>query len=310
MTAVIPPVEPAADVVGAGAVLWRLNGTEPGSPEVALVHRPRYDDWTLPKGKLEPGESVLAAAVREVAEETGHRARLGARLGEVRYPVPEGDKLVHYWSAEALSGGFAPNREVDALRWVRAGDAGELVSYQRDADVLARFTALGPADGLVLLVRHGKAGRRAGWPGPDELRPLSVQGRRQASALRDLLVVFGPDRVYSAPPARCVQTVQPLADSLGLEIVIEPLLGEEGYAAQAEAGLRRLVEIGAQGGVSVVCSQGGMIPDAIRELAVQSGRDDGMPGLDGSVEARKGSLWVLGMRAKRLLLADYYPPPA
>ena len=140
------------DVLAAGAVLWRPRD---GRTEVCLVHRPRYDDWSFPKGKLEDGESLAAAAVREVREETGVAARLGPFLCDVRYTVADGRKLVRYWSAQACSaGGFTPNDEVDELRWLRPDDAHELLSYARDADVLARFTELGPPTSLLVLVRH------------------------------------------------------------------------------------------------------------------------------------------------------------
>ncbi len=314
--------DPGFDVVAAGAVLWRAMedaaprptfGWAPGMDpplEVALVHRQRYDDWSLPKGKLEPGESVPAAAVREVAEETGYRSRLGARLGEIAYDVPDGAKVVHYWAAEALDGRFVPNSEVDQLRWLTLDAAAEELSYERDVDVLSRFTGLGRADGGMPLVRHGKAGSRQAWDGPDHARPLSSAGRRQAEALRDHLLLFGPDRIYSAPPVRCVQTVEPLAAALRLEIEIEPLLGEDGYWDQPDAGRRRLVEIGMQGGVNVVSSQGGVIPDVVEWLAGQVGRIDDVLGPKGKPEARKGSTWLLGLREKRLLFADHYPPPA
>ncbi|HEY4420564.1 MAG TPA: NUDIX hydrolase, partial [Pseudonocardia sp.] len=104
-----------ADVLAAGAVLWRpgIRGTELG-----LVHRPRYDDWTFPKGKLDAGETMPFAAVREVAEETGQRVRLGPALGDVHYSVAEGEKLVRYWGAEARGGEFVPGAETDELRLV------------------------------------------------------------------------------------------------------------------------------------------------------------------------------------------------
>jgi 8-oxo-dGTP pyrophosphatase MutT (NUDIX family) len=313
---------PAFDVVAAGAVLWRIaaepvprpaSGWAPGMDpplELALVHRPRYDDWSLPKGKLEPGESVPAAAVREVAEETGFRARLGARLGQVSYPVPDGAKVVHYWAAEALDGRFEPTAEVDQLRWLPPDAAFAALSYQRDVEVLSRFAGLGRPDGGIALVRHGKAGSRQSWTGPDHVRPLNPAGRRQADALRDHLLRFGPDRIYSAPPLRCVQTVEPLAEALGLKIEIEPVLGEQGYWEQPDAGRRRLVEIGMQGGVNAVSSQGGVIPDVVRWLAGQVGFVDDVLGPNGTPPARKGSTWLLGLREKRLLFADHYPPPA
>jgi len=293
------------DVVAAGAVLWRPKpGTEvaPGGAgaelEIALVHRPRYDDWSLPKGKLERGENPLAAAVREVSEETGITAALGARLGESHYRVPQGEKVVHYWSARAGVGEFEPNSEVDELRWVNPGSADELLSYERDREVLDRFLKLGPPPRMVLLVRHAKAGNRYEWPGDDDLRPLSGKGRDQADTLGELLSLFSPTRAYAAPPVRCPQTIQPLADRLGLDIQPEPLLGEEGYWKDPEAGLARFVALADSPDVPVVCSQGGVIPDLVSRLTG-----------DAEPAARKASTWVLGFTTNLVVSADYYGAP-
>src|SRR5207249_1211256 len=159
------------------AVLWR-----PGSSgvELALVHRPKYDDWSFPKGKLDAGETMPFAAVREIAEETGQTARLGPLLGDVRYSVPEGGKLVRYWAAEALGGDFTPGSETDELRWMDASKAAELLSYPHDVDILERFAQVGPPFSVVVLVRHAKAGSRSQWDGDDAQRPLSGSGREQA----------------------------------------------------------------------------------------------------------------------------------
>jgi 8-oxo-dGTP diphosphatase len=296
------------DVVAAGAVLWRPPpGGDTGldtSADVAVVHRPRYNDWSLPKGKLERGESAEAAAVREVAEETGILAALGVRLGQSHYRVPQGEKVVHYWSARAHgdpAGGFVPNSEVDQLRWLPAVEADGLLSYDRDREVLARFRAVSPA-GIpptpLLLARHAKAGSRETWTDDDDLRPLSDKGRRQARDLAGLLSLFVPARAYAAPPVRCPQTIGPLAELLGLDIAVEPLLGEHDYWDDPDAGLARLLELARGPEVAVMCSQGGVIPDLVERLTARS-----VP------SARKASTWVLGLTADRVVTADHYPAP-
>jgi 8-oxo-dGTP pyrophosphatase MutT (NUDIX family)/phosphohistidine phosphatase SixA len=297
-----------ADVLAAGVVAWR-PAQHVGSAEVVLVHRPRYDDWSLPKGKLDEGEMLAEAAVRETCEETGYRVRLGARLGETRYRVPEGKKVVRYWAAQVCGGEFAPNDEVDELRWLSPADAGELMSYDWDRDVLGRFLRLDTATPNLLLVRHAKAGSRQAWNDADSLRPLSKTGLRQAHALRRLLVLFGPDRVYTAAPVRCVQTVQPLADALGVTLIVEPMLGEDAYWEDPDAGLRRFLELAAEPGVSVACSQGGVIPDVLHRLADRSEHAEVVNGPDGYPPARKASTWALGLVDERLSFADYYPHP-
>jgi 8-oxo-dGTP diphosphatase len=298
-----PAGQPTPDVVAAGAVLWRSRtGTEAapggGELEIALVHRPRYDDWSLPKGKLARGERPLAAAVREVGEETGFAAAMGVRLGESHYRVPQGEKVVYYWSARVGAGSFEPNSEVDELRWVDPGSADVLLSYERDREVLDRFRKLGPPPRTVLLVRHAKAGSRYEWSGEDDLRPLSDKGHEQAEALDAMLGLFAPERAYAAPPLRCPQTIQPLADRFGLDIQPEPLLGEEAYWKDPDAGLARFLELADGPDVPVVCSQGGVIPDLVRRLTGEA-----------EPASRKASTWVLGFTAGHVVNADYYGAP-
>jgi 8-oxo-dGTP diphosphatase len=118
------------EVQAAGGVLVRDG-------RVALVHRPKYDDWTLPKGKLDPGETFEEAALREVSEETGIRAELGPELPSTRYrDSKDRPKIVRYWEMRPVSGEFSPNEEVDELRWLEPAEAAELLTYERDGEVL------------------------------------------------------------------------------------------------------------------------------------------------------------------------------
>lgn len=305
-----------ADILAAGAVLWRpVAGTgtvgDVTKVELALVHRPRYDDWSFPKGKLDAGETMAAAAVREIGEETGFSVRLGHVVSDTRYTVPDGRKLVRYWSGQALDGEFAAGSETDHLRWVGPDEAAELLSYPRDVELLRHFLAVGLPTSVVLLVRHAKAGSRYRWAGDDDLRPLSGAGREQAARLADLLPLFRPERLRAAPPVRCVDTFGPTAAHLGLEVAIEPLLGEDGYWADPAAGLARLRELAAEGGVTAVCSQGGVIPDVVGELASAGGPGGARAlGIDpDDVPSKKGSVWVLGFRDGGLVTADHFATP-
>jgi 8-oxo-(d)GTP phosphatase len=253
----------AAAIRAAGGLLWR-PGTD-GRPLVCVVHRPRYDDWSLPKGKLGPDEHPLAAAVREVAEETGVRARPLQRLPQVRYLVDGATKVVDYWAMSAADGSrFTPGSEVDELCWLPVPDAGRRLTHQLDRDLLHHW-ARGPlVSAVVLLVRHGYAGERGTWPGPDDERPLTASGFQEAEALRRLLALFLPEALVSASPRRCVQTLAPLAKASGLPIEVDARFDEltSVYAAAAA----RLVAHAQTRASTVVCTQGAVIPAVLDTL--------------------------------------------
>ena len=258
-------------VAAAGGAVWRP--APDGGTEVAVVHRPRYDDWSLPKGKLDAGEHVLTAAVREVGEETGLAIVAGRRSVQTSYAVPEGLKRVDYWVMQAVGGGFEPNDEVDELRWLPTPAAADLCSHEHDRAVLADLARSDvPLMPTLILVRHGRAGNRSDWDGPDDLRPLDRRGRMQAQRLAEVLPAFLPVDLLSAPPVRCRESVEPLAERMGLDIRPAPEMGEDGFAADPEAALalvESLLEPRSGPGVTVVCSQGGAIPSVLMALGVR-----------------------------------------
>lgn len=289
-------------IPAAGAVLYRSEG---GTLVCAVVHRPRYDDWSLPKGKVDAGESLPSTAVREIEEETGFTAVLDSRIGTTGYPLKENTrKEVTYWSARAGDGVFEPNSEVDELRWLPVEEAGRLVSYPLDRKILTRFAEAPPTESVLMLVRHAKAGSRGEWSGDDSLRPLEKSGRSQAEMLVPMLGAFGVRRLYSAPRVRCEQTLAPLADELGVEVQIEPALTDEAYRDDPETARTRLVELATDGpGVAAVSSQGTAIPGLVGDLA-------GIAGLDvGKTSTKKAGTWALGFHGGTLVYADYYPSP-
>ncbi|MFF0545309.1 NUDIX hydrolase [Nocardia thailandica] len=298
-----PRVRP--NIHAAGAVLWR-PGTR-GGTDIAVIHRPKYGDWSLPKGKLDPGETPVIAAVREVSEETGLACVLGRYLGHVTYPIPGHRQLkrVDYWAARAADGDFAENSEVDELRWIPLDRVMDELSYPMDRQIVRTFARLPAHTRTLLLVRHAKAGKRHSFDGPDAQRPLEKAGLLQAEGLVANLLAFGASEIHSADPLRCVQTVAPLAERIGTEINCEPMFSEVHYAsgndadstrAAARARIRELVT---DRGVPVVCSQGGVIPDLVQSLAAEDGVT--LP----PARNRKGSVWVLSFSGDRLVAADH-----
>ena len=278
-------------VQASGGVVWRRAA--PDAPvEIVLVHRPRYDDWSLPKGKLEPGEHRLAAAVREVFEETAVRAVPQVRLPGIRYltGAPGVDKRVDFWSMRAESWtDRQPDDEVEEIRWVPATWAGSMLSYVHDRGVVKAFLDLPPLTGIVALVRHAHAGRRRDWAGPDAERPLDGQGAADALLLTDLLRLFAPTAVVSATPLRCRQTVAPLE----LPITPDPAFDEETAPVRAATILR---ELAADGGVTVVASQGKLIPPLLGTL---TGRANPV------FATAKGTGWILAFSGGRLINHDH-----
>lgn len=302
------PVKPEKEfshtTLAAGAVLWRGDVRDAASLEVACIHRPYYDDWSLAKGKLDPGESLVACAVREIREETGYTVRLGKLIGKTVYPIKHSTKVVYYWTGEVVGGEFVPNNEVDELRWLPIDDAKALMSYDLDREVLAKAQKrfLNAAETRVLYVRHARAHEREKWSGDDNRRPLDKKGLRQAEMLVPLLAPFGPERIYSAVPDRCQATVAPLADELGLDVTVDATLGDDAWLHSMVDAQRAFTDIVAQGGVSVVCAQGEVIPAMVAWLSSQ-----GTLPIDGEINAKKGSVWVLSFVGGKLTGADYLP---
>lgn len=297
------PDRPMRWVLAAGAVLWRPGEPDAKRPEVAVVHRPRYGDWSLPKGKVDPGETEAVTAVREIAEETGFAAVLGRRLISVNYAVESGSKKVVYWAARAGDGEFAPNREVDKLLWLPVADAANKLTYGADRKVLRRFTKQ-PADTTtVLIVRHGTAGRKSRYSGDDRKRPLDKHGRAQAESLVALLSAFGAGDLHAADRVRCHQTIAPLAEELSVNIRNEPALTEEAYAEDRRKARRRVLQIAATSRSPVICSQGKVIPDLIAWWCARDGvRPD-------KSRNRKGSIWVMSLSDGKLIAADHIGSP-
>ena len=283
------PVEWAA-----GGVVWR-EGRE--GAEVLLVHRPKYGDWTFPKGKLEQHESLLECARREVFEEAGVDTAIGRYLGRSSYRKRTGrPKEVDYWVMRAEGVSFVPSAEVDRIRWVAKRYLTDQVAYETERKLVAGLGKgwRGPAD-RILLTRHARAGVRGRWQGDDSTRPLSERGRLQAEAIVDQLQGFHIDTILTSRATRCRETVTPLADARHLVPEVSRRLWEEAGGAELDALLG-----GRPAGTSLLCSHRPNVKTALRKL--MGGRSD--------LPFAKGSTWVFDFVGRELAAANYLAAPA
>lgn len=262
-------------IYAAGAVCWRIID---GKMHVLVVHRTVYGDVTIPKGKVDPGESLPRTAVREIAEETGLEVALGVPLGISRYPLQSGrEKIVHYWAAEVSERAvqrstFKPNAEIAALEWVTIKRARGYLSYAPDVEILDNFAKLvdqGVTSTFALvLVRHGKAVNRGAWKGTDASRPLTERGVTQAAALVDTITAWAPRRIVSSPAVRCVTTVAPLGAATGITVKRDEGISQDAWEAGHDE-VRRVVGKRVRSGKSaVLCSHGPVLPEIVREIAL------------------------------------------
>ncbi len=264
---------PSREVIrAAGVVLTRGMGKD---LEVAVIHRRRQRDWSLPKGKLEAGEHPIEAAVRETEEETGFTPLLDAPLPTQRYRVDGVPKTVEYWRATTSGGHFTANREVDRLRWMRPKEATRILTYPWDGRLVALAERTPPTIPFVLL-RHTSAEKRLDWAQrtgrdrDDPARGLLERGNWESRRLIPLLRAFGIRHLHSSDAERCLATLRPLAAALGSGIRLEPTIREDEFLAEPESGLARTVQLFDQPWPTVLCSHRPVIPvqlGALRDYA-------------------------------------------
>lgn len=262
-------------VLAAGAVCWRVS--KKGKPKILVVHRTQHKDVSLPKGKVDPGETLPETAVREIAEETGLIIGLGAPLGVVEYELPGGrGKQVYYWagevSAEARANStFVSNDEIERLRWVGLKKARKQLSYPHDVDIVERFAELYAQDRArtfaIIALRHGKAVPAEDWDGPDATRPLMQRGIDQALSVAHGVAAFRPRQLISSTAERCLRTIAPTARVTGLRVDEEHVISQDAYRSGG-AGVRALVADSIRDAESVVlCSHGPVLPQIIAAVA-------------------------------------------
>jgi 8-oxo-(d)GTP phosphatase len=267
----------ASIVPAAGTLPWRHRD---GRLEVALVHRPKYDDWSWAKGKLDPGEHPTVAAVRETLEETGLVVRLGTPLPLAEYPIldPTGapvTKVVHYWAAVVTGGSGKLLHEIDRVDWVDVRTANVRLDYARDREqllALVRAERAGELDTWPLaLVRHAKAVPRSKWKRDDRQRSLDAVGRAQSGGVSAVLGAYGVTRLVSSSSVRCSATVEPYAASHSLRLRTRDGLSEEGFAESADASARELSRLLDKGEAAALCSHGPVLPGLLQTLGHHAG---------------------------------------
>jgi 8-oxo-(d)GTP phosphatase len=303
--------------LAAGAAIWRPaadaspGGRESPDAEVLLVHRPKYQDWSLPKGKSEQGEHILLTAVRETWEETCIRPVLGPRLPTVEYISWGRPKQVSYWSSSGSGHEAVPGNEIDAVAWLPLAQARELLAGTNDDPVVS---ALRPVSTVpLILVRHASAGRKEDWQGPDATRPLDPHGAADAQALASLMACFAPvARVISSPALRCTETVRPYADSFSGTVEAEVCLTPYGRTSdfssrtdQVDALRRLLSALIADRRPVVLCLHRENLPDVLSEACDVLGAPAAVPA-DPSLP--KGGFWVAHASGEGLASLERYEP--
>ena len=272
------PGEPVA-VTAAGALPWRFTNDR---LEVLLIHRPRYDDWSWPKGKIDDGETIPECALREVREEIGLDAPLGRPLPAIHYRVASGLKVVFYWAVKANGTRLVPDgKEVDSVMWCTPEKAAKLLSNPTDVvplEYLRKAHENGELNTWPLVVlRHAKAKPRSSWTKAEGERPLAATGTRQAQAVGRLLQVWQPPRVVTSPWLRCVATVAPYAKAAGAKVRMAEALTEHRHHRSPKKTAAVVEALFDKQRPVVVCTHRPALPTVFAQLAKH------MPGRLGSL---------------------------
>ena len=257
-------------IVAAGAVVTRAGKNE---IEFLLIFRKYRGDWTFPKGKVDPGEHLLTAAVREVREETGFAVSLGVPLPTQTYEVDGLRKDSHYWVAQKLAGEFVSNDEVDEIAWLSFGQAKAKLTYKHDQEVLAAAANSIPTIPFIIL-RHTQSVKRGDWllssdalSEADTSRPLTAVGRMQANSLVGALAAFGAAELHSSDSRRCRDTVGPYATGRSLPVVLEKTVSEERHKDHPERAIARVKELAEIPRALVLCTHRPVLPAVMESLS-------------------------------------------
>ena len=293
----------SATILAAGAVLWRKS--EKKKIEVLIIHRPKYDDWTFPKGKAEIGEPLIACAYREVLEETNIETAFGPYLGEVEYLTNDGKKKVSFWSAKVFKEkDFKPNAEVDQLKWVEVTKVKELLTLDTDRKILEQFLQIEPDTKPLILLRHAKAVTRDEWQGEDDDRPLDSYGQNQAKRLLAMYQVFNLEQIHSSDAVRCYDTVVAIAKGLNIKLEVTGKLSESTFKKDKEKAFDYAKDLIKLNESVLLCSHNPILPKMLNKLTKKS-----------EVDADEGKLlpadgWVIHRIGKEVIQIDRIDSPS
>jgi 8-oxo-(d)GTP phosphatase len=284
----------------AGAVLWRQK--RHNEIEIALIHRPRYGDWSLPKGKIEDGESALECAYRELFEETGIRARFTRQLDSIEYEDNGQIKRVLYWAAQSLNPliEFVANEEVDQLQWLSPTDAIKMLTHSSDAQVLENFISQAPNTDTLIILRHTKALERGDWDEDDSLRPLEDFGQAQAHQLVNRFAPFAIDEIYTSDYLRCLQTVAPLADARRIVPVAIPNLNEANFGLDPQRAITFANALKQDQKNILICSHNPVIPTMLRGILNTKLKNRDL------IKLEPGDAWVVHRVNGEIVGLDFY----
>jgi 8-oxo-(d)GTP phosphatase len=293
----------SSPILAAGAVLWRKS--EKKKIEVLIIHRPKYDDWTFPKGKAEVGEPLIACAYREVLEETNIETAFGPYLGEVEYLTNDGKKKVSFWSAKVIKEkDFKPNAEVDQLKWVEVTQVKELLTLDTDRKILEQFLKIEPDTKPLVLLRHAKAVTRDEWQGEDDDRPLDSYGQNQAKRLLAMYQVFNLEQIHSSDAVRCYDTVVAIAKGLNIKLEVTGKLSESTFKKDKEKAFDYAKDLIKLNESVLLCSHNPILPKMLNKLTKKS-----------EVDADEGKLlpadgWVIHRIGKEVIQIDRIDAPS
>ncbi len=289
-------------ISAAGAVVWRKH--KDNFTEVAIIHRPKYDDWSFPKGKIEVGESLIACAHREVLEETNLQTEFGPHLGQVEYFTPDGLKKVTYWSAKVIAEKpFRANTEVDQLKWIPITKVIEVLTNETDKEIFDKFVKVKFNSKPFILLRHAKAITRDEWQGEDDDRPLSSSGQNQAMRLLSTYQVFNIDQIHSSDAVRCYDTVKSMAKGLDIKLEVSSKLSENTYKKDKEKAFDYVSELIKEDKSILICSHNPILPKMLNKLTKKSeieADEDKLSPADG---------WVIHRSGKEIIQIDRLDAP-